>query len=363
MKETKPGRQAGRKAFLDVLKGRENARRPIWMMRQAGRYLPEYRDVRKQAGSFLALCGDPKLASEVTLQPLRRFDLDAAIIFADILLLPKALGQKLEFQEGEGPVLEPVSDTSSVAALSSSGTMAELEPVFDALDRVSGELPPHVSLIGFCGAPWTVATYMIAGHGTIDQRPAREAAYRGEPWFEKLIDLLVETSVEYLIRQVGAGAEVLQVFDTWAGVLSDTLYDRWCIAPTRDIVSQVKASCPDVPIIGFPRGSGLRYQKFVSQTGVDAVSLDWSVPLDWARQELQPIVPVQGNLDPIVLAAGGPALASETQRILDGLSSDRHIFNLGHGILPDTPISHVEGLIAQIRDLGPAVSSARSDTG
>ncbi len=349
MNNSQTSMQSKNKALLNVLNGEASARRPVWMMRQAGRYLPEYREVRKQAGSFLTLCGDPKLACEVTLQPIRRFDLDAAIIFADILLLPNALGQKLDFQEGEGPVLEPINDSTGVSALRAEGAVSKLEPVFEALGLVSASLPSHVTLIGFCGAPWTVATYMVAGRGTSDQRPAREAAYKNEPWFGELIDILVETSVEYLVKQVDAGAEVLQIFDTWAGVLSDDLYDRWCIAPTRSIVRQVKAARPTVSIIGFPRGSGLRYRKFVSETGVDAVSLDWSVPLDWARDEIQPLVPVQGNLDPIALASGGEALRRETQRILDGLDGSRHIFNLGHGILPDTPIEHVEALLSQIR--------------
>ena len=349
VKDTQENAPAGTKALLDVLRGQTSKRRPIWMMRQAGRYLPEYREVRKQAGSFLNLCGDPKQASEVTLQPIRRFDLDAAIIFADILLLPKALGQQLDFQEGEGPVLEPITDGSGVAALRADDVLDGLEPVFEALSLVSAELPSHVSLIGFCGAPWTVATYMVAGRGTADQRPAREAAYRNEPWFRELIDVLVAGSVDYLVRQVDAGAEVLQVFDTWAGVLSDAEFDKWCVGPTREIVQQVKASRPNVPVIGFPRGSGLRYERYVKESGVDAVSIDWSVPLDWARRELQSRVPVQGNLDPIALATGGEALRTETDRILQVLGGGPHVFNLGHGILPDTPIAHVESLIGQIR--------------
>ena len=338
------------KALLDVLKGGATGRRPVWMMRQAGRYLPEYRKVRKQAGSFLELCGNPGLASEVTLQPIRRFDLDAAIIFADILLLPKALGQGLEFQEGEGPVLDPVGDLDGVLALEKAkDPQGELAPVFEALERVSDELPDHVCLIGFCGAPWTVATYMVAGRGTADQRPARQAAYRGEEWFERLIDLLVRESVEYLCTQVEAGAEVLQIFDTWAGVLSADLYRRWCIAPIRDIVSGVKARHPEVPVIGFPRGSGVRYLEFVQETGVDGVSVDWMMPLDWVRDNLQPLLTVQGNLDPVVLAAGGSGLDREVELVLNGLDPARHVFNLGHGILPDTPIEHVEKLIERIR--------------
>lgn len=319
-------------------------------MRQAGRYLPEYRAVRKQAGSFLDLCGDPKLACEVTLQPTRRFDLDAAIIFADILLLPKALGQHLEFQEGEGPVLEPIDDMAGVDTLDRGDTLSELDPVFEALELVAADLPEHMTLIGFCGAPWTVATYMVAGRGSPDQRVAREAAYRGEPWFERLIAVLVARSIEYLCQQVRAGAEVLQIFDTWAGVLSDTQYRRWCVAPIREIILGVKEQYPEIPIIGFPRGSGSRYVDFVADAGVDAVSIDWMVPVEWARDELQSKVPVQGNLDPVLLASGGDALAREVDLALDGFDPGRHIFNLGHGILPDTPIEHVSVLIAQIRN-------------
>ena len=337
------------KPLLSVLNGAKPSRRPMWMMRQAGRYLPEYREVRAQAGSFLKLCADPKLAAKVTLQPLRRFDLDAAIIFADILLIPKALGQHLAFQEGEGPVLEPVKDASDLAALADELKLAELDAVFEALERVSSELAGNVALIGFCGAPWTVATYMIAGRGTPDQRPAREAAYRAEPWFSDLIDLLVRSSIDYLVRQVQSGAEAVQIFDTWAGVLSDDQFDRWCIAPTRRIVDGFRSACPDVPVIGFPRGSGSRYPRFVAETGIDAVGLDWSVPLPWARSELQTKVAVQGNLDPVLLACGGDALGSQVGIILEGLERDRHVFNLGHGILPDTPIENVETVISHVR--------------
>lgn len=349
MSETRTISKPSDQAFLDVLTGTKPSRRPIWMMRQAGRYLPEYRAVREKAGSFLQLCGDPKLASEVTVQPIRRFDLDAAIIFADILLVPKALGQRLDFQEGEGPVLEPVGDAKGVAALVEAGALKNLEPVFEALELVSQALPGHVSLIGFCGAPWTVATYMVAGRTTSDQRPAREAAYRAEPWFEELMAMLVRSSIDYLVAQVKAGAQALQIFDTWAGVLGDAQYERWCIAPTREIVRAVRCSCPGVPIIGFPRGSGLRYERFVRETGVDAVSVDWAVPAHWARDRLQALCAVQGNLDPVVLATGGAALESEIGAILETFDRDRHVFNLGHGILPDTPIAHVEAMIGMIR--------------
>jgi len=337
------------KPLLDVLRGHTTKRRPIWMMRQAGRYLPEYRKVRADAGSFLDLCASPGLASDVTLQPISRFELDAAIIFADILLLPKALGQRLEFQEGEGPVLEPITGLDGVNRLSDQHVLSDLSPVFEALGLVSGKLPDDVTLIGFCGAPWTVATYMVAGRGTPDQRPAREAAYKAEPWFTAMIDLLVRTSIDYLCAQVRAGAEVLQIFDTWAGVLSDEQYGRWSVAPVAEIVRGVKDKHPEVPIIGFPRGSGQRYARYVAETGVDAIGIDWSVPLDWAREQLQSRVTVQGNLDPVLLATGGDALDLGVQHILDGLDRRGHIFNLGHGILPDTPIAHVERLISKVR--------------
>ena len=319
------------------------------MMRQAGRYLPEYREIREQAGSFLKLCLNPDLAAEVTLQPIKRFDLDAAIIFADILLIPLALGQHLEFREGEGPVLEPVTTDAAFRDLSDANLLGELEPVFAALRLVSARLPDKVTLIGFCGAPWTVATYMVAGHGTPDQRPAREAAYRDEAWFSGLIDLVSRTSVEYLCKQIEAGAEAVQLFDTWAGILPEDQFERWCIAPTREIVSEVKRRCPGVPVIGFPRGAGPLYARYIAETGVDGVGIDWSVPLDWARAELQAKVAVQGNLDPVALATGGPALQAQLRRIMDGLAFRNHVFNLGHGILPDTPIEHVQETIAFVR--------------
>ncbi len=337
------------KPMLDVLSGRAPSRRPIWFMRQAGRYLKEYKEVRAKAGSFLDLCYDPALAAEVTLQPIRRFGFDAAIIFADILLIPHALGRNLSFQTGEGPVLDPIATGSEVAALDISQVNGRLESVFETLDRVSGELPGDVALIGFCGSPWTVATYMIAGRGSPDQRMAREAMYRAEPWFSDLMDVLVEASVEYLCGQVDAGAEVLQLFDTWAGILSPDGYRRWCIEPTRRIIEGVKAKHPDIPVTGFPRGSGLLYAEFVEGTGVDAVGLDWTVPVEWASEVLVPKVPVQGNLDPVALCAGGNRLDREVDAIVEGFEPGTHIFNLGHGILPETPLEHVSRVLDRVR--------------
>lgn len=337
------------KPMMAVFQGKTLSRRPVWFMRQAGRYLSEYRELRKTAGSFLDLCYAPELAAEVTLQPIRRFGFDAAIIFADILLVPHALGQKLDFQEGEGPVLEAVSCDRDVAGLSAKGLHDHLKPVYEALGIVADALPKDVTLVGFCGAPWTVATYMIAGRGTPDQRPARQAAYRSEAWFCALMELITEASIEYLCAQVAAGAEIVQIFDTWAGVLDDAGYDRWCIEPTRTIVEGVRARCPDVPVIGFPRGSGVRYQRYVEATGVDGVGLDWMVPLSWARDNLPDDVVLQGNLDPIVLASGGKALDGAVENILNTVGSRRHVFNLGHGILPDTPVEHVEQVLRLVR--------------
>ena len=337
------------KPMLAALQGQNGTTRPIWMMRQAGRYLPEYREVREQAGSFLNLCMNPELAAEVTLQPLRRFDLDASIIFADILLIPMALGQHLEFREGEGPVLEPINSDAGFRRLSDAKLMETLDPVFSALRLVAAELSDKVTLIGFCGAPWTVATYMVAGHGTPDQRPAREAAYRDEAWFSAMIEMIARSSVDYLCKQIEAGAEVVQLFDTWAGILPEDQFERWCINPTRDIVSEVKRRHPDIPVIGFPRGAGPLYARYVAETGIDGVGIDWSVPLGWARSELQSSVTVQGNLDPIALATGGEALQNQLRRIMEGMAFRNHVFNLGHGILPHTPIEHVEETVAFVR--------------
>ena len=335
--------------FLRALSGQPNSPPPIWLMRQAGRYLPEYREVRSKVASFLDLCRTPELAAEVTLQPLRRFDLDAAIVFSDILIVPYALGQKIEFVEGEGPRLDPIKDGKGLARLDAGSVEPKLAPVYETLERVCAGLPRSLPVIGFCGAPWTVATYMVEGHGSKDQAEARLFAYRERDDFQRLIDLLVETSADYLLNQVNAGASALQIFDSWAGSLPEDEFARWCIEPTRRIVERLNGSAPDIPIIGFPRGSGPLALRYAKETGVDAIGCDTSLPLGWIRNELQPLLPVQGNLDPLLLVAGGAELDARVKSTLAALGNGPFIFNLGHGIQPDTPIAHVERLIRLVK--------------
>jgi uroporphyrinogen decarboxylase len=337
------------KPFLEVLTGRRQATPPIWMMRQAGRYLPEYRELRAKAGNFLDLCFTPEYATEVTLQPIRRFDFDAAIIFSDILVIPHALGRSVRFEAGEGPRLDPLDTPEKVATLASHADFAKLEPVFEALRRVRGELDSKTALIGFCGAPWTVATYMVAGQGTPDQAPARMMAYSHLDAFEKIIDVLVENSIQYLVSQIKAGADALQIFDTWAGVLPPREFVRWSIEPTRRIVEGVRQQIPDAKIIGFPRGVGALLPAYVEATAVDGVSIDWAAEPALIRTRVQNRVAVQGNLDPLVLIAGGAALDRAVDDVLENYGSGRLIFNLGHGILPETPIAHVEQMIQRVR--------------
>jgi uroporphyrinogen decarboxylase len=337
------------KPFLDVLSGRKQAVPPIWMMRQAGRYLPEYRELRAKAGGFLDLCFTPEYAAEVTLQPIRRFKFDAAIIFSDILVIPYALGRSVRFEAGEGPRLDPLDTPENVATLASHADFAKLEPVFEALRRVRRELDAKTALIGFCGAPWTVATYMVAGQGTPDQAPARMLAYRHPDAFEKIIDVLVENSIQYLVGQLKAGADALQIFDTWAGVLPPREFARWSIEPTRRIVAGVRKQVPDAKIIGFPRGAGASLPAYVESTGVDGVSIDWAAEPSLIRDRVQNSVAVQGNLDPLVLIAGGAALDRAVDDVLENYAGGRLIFNLGHGILPETPIAHVEQMIKRVR--------------
>ena len=335
--------------LLKTLAGQTTSPPPIWLMRQAGRYLPEYRDVRAKVGSFLDLCLTSELAAEVTLQPLRRFAFDAAIVFSDILIVPYALGQKVEFVEGEGPRLEPVEDAKAVARLDRGAAGAVLAPVYETVERVVAELPKDIPLIGFCGAPWTVATYMVEGGGSKDQAAARLFAYRDQATFQRLIDLLVETSADYLINQAKAGARVLQIFDSWAGTLPENEFERWCIAPPKKLVAQVKAETPHTPVIGFPRGAGVLAERYANETGVDAVGCGTSQPLAWIKDRLQPLVPVQGNLDPVLLLAGGPELDRRVDAIRAALGAGPFIFNLGHGILPNTPIEHVERLVGLVK--------------
>jgi len=337
------------KKLLDVLSGERQAVPPVWMMRQAGRYLPEYRALREKAGGFLDLCFNPELAAEVTLQPVKRFGFDAAILFSDILVVPLALGRKVEFLAGEGPKLEPLIDAAGLKTLRGGINQAVVGKVYETVRRVRASLDEKTTLIGFCGAPWTVATYMVAGEGTPDQAPARMFAYRDPETFAQLIDRLAEASIDYLVGQLQAGAECVQVFDTWAGVLSQGEFDRWCVAPTKKIVDGVRVKVPGAKIIGFPRGVGSKLWRYVKDTGVDAVGLDWMQGLIYARDHIQTLKPVQGNVDPLALLAGGAALDREVDAVMQALAGGPFIFNLGHGILPETPIAHVEQMLKRVR--------------
>lgn len=344
----KPARM-GIKPLMRALSGQHDTVPPVWMMRQAGRYLPEYRAVREKAGGFLDLCFNPELAAEVTLQPVKRFGFDAAILFSDILIVPLALGRRVEFLAGEGPKLEPLTDAAAVAGLRESIDGKILAPIYETVARVKSALNEQTTLIGFCGAPWTVATYMVAGEATPDQAPARLFALRDPASFTRLIDVLVQGSIEYLVGQLKAGADVVQIFDTWAGVLGPDQFERWCIEPTRAIVAGVRAQVPDAKIIGFPRGASAMALPYVIATGVDAIGLDWAFPRSLARDILQPRVPVQGNVDPLALLAGGAALDREVDDVMATLAAGPLIFNLGHGILPATPIAYVERMLKRVR--------------
>ena len=334
--------------LLKVFSGEGLATPPIWLMRQAGRYLPEYRQVRAKAGSFLDLCFNPELATEVTLQPIRRYGFDAAIIFSDILVVPWALGQAVRFVEGEGPRLDPVTSAEAVSRLQLDGLTDRLAPVYEAVSRTRAALPKETALIGFCGAPWTVATYMVAGRGTTDQAPARLWAYRDRAGFQKLIDLLIEASVDHLSAQVEAGADLVQIFDTWAGSLAEQEWHRWCYEPTKRLVTTLKSKHPTVPVIGFPRGTDPLLLSQFNGTGADAISVSHTVPLKVVHDELQGPVVVQGNLDPLLLVAGGRAMDEAADLIVSQLAG-RFIFNLGHGIVPETPPEHVAQLVARVR--------------
>ncbi len=323
------------------------------MMRQAGRYLPEYKQTRQKAGSFLDLCYSPALAEEVMLQPLRRFDFDAAILFADILLIPHGLGQDVSFREGEGPVLDPVRDDQTCAKLSLTGVRDHLSPVFETIDRSSSSLPADVTLIGFCGAPWTVATYMIEGGTSRDRKIARVAAWDAiddpDHWFHRLMDLLVESSSDYLIHQVKAGAEVLQIFETWAADLPARLFEEFCIKPIARIVEGVRQVYPDIPIIGFPRGGSQFVKEFCQVVRPDGLGCDWGMDLELIDSLMGKQQVLQGNLDPLCLLRGGVTLEKEVRNVVQRSQLGRHIFNLGHGILPETPIEHVELMLNTLR--------------
>ena len=322
---------------------------PIWLMRQAGRYLPEYRELRATAGSFLELCYSPKFATEVTLQPIRRFGFDASILFSDILVVPHALGQHLEFVEGEGPRLDPIKSESDLLKLNPEGVSEKFNLVYEAVSSIRAALPTETALIGFCGAPWTVATYMIGGRGSVDQATTRQFAYQHPETFDKLINLLVDISVQYLLGQVKAGVNILQIFDSWAGNLPDDEFQKWSIDPTTRIVREIKSQHPNIPIIGFPRGAGPGYKNFMQTTKVDGVSCDTSLPLSYIRDELAPLGAVQGNLDPLLLVSGGDALNRRVDEIIETMAGKPFIFNLGHGIVPQTPIENVTQLVNRIR--------------
>jgi len=339
----------GTKPLLRVLDGKREAIPPVWLMRQAGRYLPEYRAVREKAGGFLDLCFNPELAAEVTLQPVRRFAFDAAILFSDILVIPLALGRKLWFVEGEGPRLEPLDDEKAAKALPPRPEQKILSPIYETVRRVKDELSPETALIGFCGAPWTVATYMVAGQGTPDQAPAKALAARAPAAFQHVIDCLVEASIEYLVQQLEAGADAVQIFDTWAGSLPPPDFERWCVQPTKSLIANLRARRPGAKVIGFPRGAGKNIPRYVQETGVDAVSLENGIDRAFARAEIQSRVPVQGNVDPLALLAGGAALEREVDAVMENFSPGPFIFNLGHGILPDTPVAHVGQMLKRVR--------------
>lgn len=337
------------KPLLATVRGERQARPPIWVMRQAGRYLPEYREVRTKAGSFLDLCYNPELACEVTLQPLRRFDLDAAILFSDILVVPDALGQTVRFEVGEGPRLDPMT-AETLSSLKPEGALEKLEPVLETVRLVRAALAPEKTLIGFCGSPWTVATYMIAGRGSPDQAAARLYALRQPDDYARLMDILVAASIDYLVAQFEAGADVVQLFESWALNLDDEAFTTQVIEPNRRIVEGVRARVPNAPIIGFPRGAAGNIARYVEMTGVNAVGLDYSTPLDFPKKTLPTSLPVQGNLDPLRLVTGGKQLDERIDAIIEAFSDRPHIFNLGHGIVPETPIEHMARLVDRVKN-------------
>jgi uroporphyrinogen decarboxylase len=335
------------KKLLAVLRGQQVDIPPIWLMRQAGRYLPEYRALRADKGGFLELVYDSDAACEVTIQPIRRFGFDGSILFSDILIIPYAMGQKLWFEVGEGPRLAPRLAVDSLDSLIPDHS--RLEPIYDTVRKVRAVLPPQTTLLGFAGSPWTIATYMVNGQGSKDQSETRRMAYMEPQRFAELIDAITDITIEYLSGQIIAGADAVQLFDSWAGSLSPAQFERWVIAPNAAIVAGVKALHPDTPIIGFPKGAGGKLAAYASQTGVDAIGIDETVDAVWASTVLPKGMPVQGNLDPLVLIAGGAELENAVAHIIAAFKGRPHIFNLGHGIQQDTSIEHVEKLLNLVR--------------
>lgn len=342
------------KPLLRALAGEALTPPPWWLMRQAGRYLPEYRAVRGQAANFIKLCLSPALATELTLQPVRRLGMDAAILFSDILLLPYALGQALDYREGEGPVLDPITDRAGLDRLRKASALERLDAIFETVRRVQTALDKRVALVGFAGAPWTVATYMVEGGTSRDFRRVKGWAYRDRQGFSELIELLTETTIELLSAQLTAGAEVVQLFDSWAGVLPEAEFAQWVIEPTAAIVAEMKKHHPGCPVIGFPRGAGILYERYVVETGIDAVAMDTTLPAGFACTKLGSRVALQGNLDPVLLLSGGQALEQAVAELRRSFAGMPWIFNLGHGVLPETPPDHV----AQLASLLAAPASS-----
>ncbi len=335
------------KTLLNTLLGKKQAQTPVWLMRQAGRYLPEYRALRAQKGGFLELCYDAESAAEVTIQPIQRFGFDGAILFSDILIVPHAMGQKLWFETGEGPRLAPRLVDAALSSLEAAPE--HFEAIYATVRSVAEQLDDKTTFMGFAGSPWTVATYMVHGQGSKDQAVARRYAYQDEAAFSELIDAIIENTVEYLLGQVASGVDAVQLFDSWAGSLSPAQFEKWVIAPNAEIISQLKAVHPDLPIIGFPKGAGAKLAAYANETGANAIGLDETVDPVWAHETLPADLPLQGNLDPLALIAGGEALEQSVKNILQIFEDRPHIFNLGHGILPDTPIEHVEKLLTLVR--------------
>ena len=335
------------KPLLATLKGAKFARPPLWLMRQAGRYLPEYRALRAEKGGFLELVNDSASAADVTLQPIRRFGFDGAILFSDILVIPHALGQDLWFEAGEGPRLAPKLVDATLKSLTAAPQ--RLSPVIETVRQVAAALPPQTTFLGFAGSPWTVATYMVAGQGSKEQAETRRFAYRDPAAFEEIINAIADATVAYLIDQIDAGVEAVQLFDSWSGSLSPAQFERWVIAPTVRIIANLKAARPKAVVIGFPKGAGGKLPAYAREVGADAIGLDETVDPIWAHANLPEGLPVQGNLDPLALIAGGAELTVAIDHIIDALAGRPHVFNLGHGILPDTPIAHVEQLVAHVR--------------
>ena len=336
--------EADAKPLIAALRGEVRQRPPLWLMRQAGRYLPEYRALRARAGSFLDLCYDPALAAEASLQPLHRFAFDGTILFSDILVVAEAFGVRLRFEDGEGPRLEPIREGDALPVFDAERQRRHLAPVYAAMERLAAAAPPGVAVLGFAGAPWTLATYMVGGGRSRDFSVVKGWAYRDPQDFARLIGTLREAVASHLIAQLDAGAEAVQIFDSWAGALAEAEFARWCIAPVCRLVAEVKAAHPGVPVIGYARGAGLSYERFAAETGVDAVSIDSTVPPAWAAERLQPHCTVQGNLDPAALLAGGAALRRAAGTILEALGRGPFVFNLGEGVLPATPPEHVAAL-------------------